>query len=134
MKNNFLRFIGWIALSFLFALTFCLLAIAGVEDPISIPDFFTQLWQLIGSAKGATGLTVALIVTQGAMLFFRTELASFAGKWKLTAVLFLSLVAGVVTLKISGASLGAAIFNSATLTAVQVFAHQLIKQFSEKSA
>lgn len=132
MKNFLRYFVAWSTLCLLFILTFCLMAFAEVTDPLTIPDFFTQIWQLIGQAKGAGGLGIALLLTQLAMQFFRTDLANFAGKWKLTLVLLFSLVAGMIAQKITGADWTAAIFNSATLAALQVFAHQLIKQFTEK--
>ena len=103
-----------------------------VTDPLATSDFFTQVWALIGQGKGASGLGLAVLITQAFMLFFRTEMASFAGKWKLTIVTGLSVAVGIMALKTSGAEWAAAIFNSVTLTAIQVFIHQLVKQLKEK--
>lgn len=131
-RGNFMKLLSLLFLTltvFLFSLiAFC----ADATDPLATGDFFTQLWQLIGQGKGASGLGLAVAITQGFMLFFRTEMANFTGKWKLTIVLGLSMAVGIMTLRTSGASWSAALFNSATLAAVQVFGHQLMKQLSKK--
>jgi hypothetical protein len=103
-------------------------------DPVSVPDFLMQLWLSVGQVKGASALCVVLIITQAGMYFFRTELGQVAGKWKLSIVLLLSLASGVIALKLSGLTWVGALLHSTTLTAMQVFGHQVIKQFSEKPA
>ncbi|OFZ54987.1 MAG: hypothetical protein A2428_03175 [Bdellovibrionales bacterium RIFOXYC1_FULL_54_43] len=120
----------FIMTSFLFSL----IAFAvDVTDPLSTVDFFTQLIALLGGVKGATGLGIAIFAVQILMMFFRTEMANFAGKWKLTIVLGLSLMFGIMASINAGTTWFAAIFNSVTITAIQVFANQLYKQLTEKN-
>lgn len=86
----------------------------------------------LGGLKGASALAIVAVVVQGLMLFFKTKLASFAGKFQLLVVMFLSLLGGVFALKMSGVDWGAAIIHSQTLAALQVFLHQIFKQFLVK--
>ena len=65
-------------------------------------------------------------------MFFKTPLASFAGKYRLLIVLGLTVAASVVGLMSQGVTFFAALVNGATLSALQVFAHQVYKQFIEK--
>ena len=97
-------------------------------------QFLMSLWQFIGGAKGMSGMALVAAVVQIVMMFFKTSLANFAGKYRLLIVLGLTLFGSVVGLMSQGVSLAAALVNGATLSAAQVFAHQLYKQFIEKSA
>ena len=76
---------------------------------------------------------LAALLSQLAMLFLRTPLASFAGKYKLVAIYVLSVVAGLLTLKVSGMDWGAAALHTQTLAALQVFGNQVYKQFIQKA-
>lgn len=89
------------------------------------------LIQALGGLKGAGILAIVAVVIQALMFFFRTSLADFAGKWKIVIVTGLSLIGGVVGLRLTGVDWLAAIVNSGTLAAAQVFAHQLITQLTE---
>lgn len=115
-----------------------LLALAQAE-PASLPSELTtaqalaQLLQALGGLKSATVLGIVGLVIQAGLLFFRTQLANFAGKWKLVIVTGLSLVGGVVTLVSLGTPWLAALSSSATLASLQVFGNQLWKQLSEKN-
>lgn len=85
----------------------------------------------IGGLKGATALAIAVFVVQGIMLFFRSQLASFAGVWQLLIVNGLTLVFGVLALKLSGVDWVSCLLSSQTLAALQVFIHQLITQIKK---
>lgn len=108
-------------------------------EPTSLPadleigDALKQLLAGLGGLKGASALGIAVFVIQGVLLFFRTQLAAFAGKWRLLIVTGLSLVIGVLALSMAGVSWTSALVHANTLAAVQVFIHQLVKQLSEKS-
>lgn len=93
-----------------------------------------QLVGLLGGLKGATALGIAVAVTQAVMLFFRTPLANFAGKWKLTIVSLLSCVATYLGLVSSGASWGVALLAAPFMAAIQVLASQFFLQFKKDQA
>jgi hypothetical protein len=101
-------------------------------EQISNQDFILALFQSIGQLKGATTLTLVIIITQLLMQFLKTPLANFASKYKLLLVTFFSLVLGIAGLMKEGLSFGAAIIHSSTIAAIQVFIHQIYKQFIEK--
>lgn len=86
----------------------------------------------LGGVKGASSLAIAALVVQGLMLLFRSSVGNFIGKYKLLTVLGLSLVSGVIALKLNGVDIGAAIVHSSTMASFQVFLNQLYKQFFEK--
>lgn len=102
------------------------------EVPPPTPDDLQKFLDALGGIKGLGALGAAVLVVQGLMLLFKSKLGELAGKYRLLAVMFLSLVAGVLALKLSGLSLGAAILHSSTIAAAQVFISQLIIQFYKK--
>lgn len=107
------------------------------DDPKEVLDttlFLKALMESIGSFKGASTLMMVALVLQLLMLFFRTQLAAFAGKWKLLVVYGLSLFGGVLALKatVPGMEWLAAFLHSNSLAAMQVLAHQVKKQFWDK--
>lgn len=107
------------------------------DDPASDLDtatFINALGKSIGSVKGASSLLLVVLISQLLMLFFRTPLGSFAGKWKLLIIYSMSLVGGVIALKLSVDDMGwlAALLHANTLGAFQVLAHQAKKQFWDK--
>ncbi len=107
------------------------------DDPTSDLDtavFINALGKSIGSVKGASSLLLVMLITQLLMLFFRTPLGSFAGKWKFLIIYGMSLVGGVVALKINvdGMEWLTALLHANTLATFQIFAHQAKKQFWDK--
>lgn len=86
----------------------------------------------LGGLKGASSLAIAAAAVQAIMLLLRSSLGSFAGKFKLLIVLLLSVVSGVIALKLNGVELGAALLHSSTMASFQVFANQVYKQFFVK--
>jgi len=120
----------------IFTLAFMTLFALADELVIMPPtqDEIMALLASLGGLKGMGVLGIVAVVVQGLMLFFRTPLADFAGKWKLTIVLGLSLVGGVVGLVATGMAWLPALLHSTTLAAAQVFIHQLVKQVTEKPA
>lgn len=105
-----------------------------VTQPLETEAFLGLLLQGLGGLKGASTLAIVAFVVQTVMHLFRTPLANFAGKWKLVIVVSLSLVGTVLGLMVQGMGFLPALFNGATLAAVQVLVNQVIKQFSEKPA
>jgi hypothetical protein len=97
---------------------------------LSPDESLGALLKILGGLKGAGALTVALAVVQGLMLFFRTEkFSSWSGKWRLTVVSFLSIVAGVLASRVSGVDWIASLLNGGVLAAASVFGNQVFQQF-----
>lgn len=103
-----------------------------VTTPLSDVAFFQTLIQLMGGVKGASVGAIVVSVVQLAMTFFRTPMGNFAGKWKLILVTGLSVVAAVGGALITGQTLLQALLQGATLAALQVFANETVKHFSEE--
>jgi hypothetical protein len=93
-----------------------------------------QLLALLGGLKGATAMAVVVVVVQGLMLALKTPLGDYAGKYKLLAITGLTLVGGVGALLLSHVTIVGALTNATTIAAIQVFIHQIVSQFTEKSA
>jgi hypothetical protein len=87
----------------------------------------------IGGFKGATALGIVGGVVQILMILLRSPLGQLAGKYKLLIVTGLSLVGGFIGLLISGVSWPLALMHGTVLSAVQVFAHQLIIQLKPET-
>lgn len=115
-------------------------AIAQASAPASLPadvttaDFLQSLLQALGSLKGATTLGFVVVGVQVLLKFFESPLANWAGKWRLTVVFFLTVPATALALKLQGLSWLVALLSGPVLAAVQVFAHQVYAQFTEKPA
>lgn len=92
------------------------------------PEEITKFLALLAGIGGLKGAALAVVVIQGLMLFFRTNLADFAGKWKLLIVSGLSFVAAFVGILSTGAPWTTALVDGAVLAAFQVFANQIWKQ------
>ena len=107
---------------------------AFAQDVVIEPsaDELTKYLAVLGSIGSLKGMALAAAIIQGLMLFFRSSMAAFAGKYKLVIVAGLSFVAAFVGGLAAGKPVGAVILDGAVLTALQVFANQAIKQFSEK--
>lgn len=109
----------------------------GTKDDLATDldtEIFLQAAMLaLGSWKSLGAMGLAALITQLLMLMLRTPLGSFAGKWKLVAVYLLSVISGLLILKVSGMSWGAAALHTQTLAAFQAWAHQMYKQFIEKA-
>lgn len=114
-------------------LSFVSVAYAQEIVPISTDEFLIKLWQFIGGVKGMQGLVLAAAAVQTIMLFFRSPLSTFAGKYRLLIVLGLSVIASIVGLMSQGLGLVAALVHGTTLAAGQVLAHQVYKQFIIKA-
>ena len=117
-----------------FVMGFCVTVWAGLEETLPTGEFVELLFQDLGkiSGGGMTAMGIAALITQSVMRFFRTNLASFAGKWRLVIVYALSLVSGVLALMTSGLGFLPALIHANSLAAFQVLAHQIWKQFTEK--
>lgn len=118
---------------FLLCIALMLLSLAAMAqvEPTSMSDI-QKFIESLGGLKGLGALGIAAIAVQGLLLFFKSAFASFAGPAKILIVYGLTLVAGVLSLKISGVDWGGALLHTQTLAAAQVFLHQLYKQLTGK--
>jgi hypothetical protein len=122
----------WLSFIVLMLLSFAALA-QGEVIVAPTGEELLKFLQSIGGLKGAGALAIAVVAVQGLLLFFRSSFAKFSGAYQLLVVNALSLVAGVVALKVSGGvEWSAALLHSQTLAALQVFAHQVLKQVTKK--
>lgn len=106
------------------------------EEPIVVPPPTQSEWSAflegLGGIKGASTLAIVALVVQGLMLALKSGLGSLTGKLQLVLVYGLTLVGGVVALKVQGMDWGSILIHSSTMSAVQVFLHQIYKQFLVK--
>jgi len=102
------------------------------DDPVTDLDsgiFISAVVTAMGGMSGLGALGIVALIVQLIMLFFRTPLASFAGKWKLVIVLSLSLIGGFLAQMFNGIPWYGALLSAGSLTAIQVLANQVWKQF-----
>jgi hypothetical protein len=128
MKRSYLGMIAG------FVLTLIVLKAFAQEVVPPSTEELTQYLAILAGIGGLKGAALAVAVVQGLMLFFRTPLANFAGKWKLVVVSGLSFIMAFLAIMVTGASWQSALFNGAVLSAFQVFANQAYKQATEKAA
>lgn len=98
-----------------------------------IPEDWGQI--IVNLTKGELSvLAIVAAVVQFLMLLFRTKLGEKSGKFRLLFVSGLSLVGGVLGLKIQGMEWGSALVHSSTLAAMQVFGFELYKKLVVEKA
>lgn len=97
-------------------------------------DEIAALVLSLGGLKGASALAITAVAVQGVMLMLRSKLGEVAGKFRLLAVYLLTVVGVVVSFRIAGLDLGAALVHAQTLAAAQVLINQVVKQFFVKEA
>lgn len=72
-------------------------------------------------------LAIVAAVIQVVMLLLRTKLGEHAGKLRIVLVSLMSVVGGVLALKVKGMEWGSALVHSSVLAAAQVFMYDLYK-------
>jgi hypothetical protein len=110
-------------------------AVAQVVGPIdpSLPPTVSELQNLLNSLGGMNGasvlgITVALV--QIVMMVMRTHIGKIAGKWQLAIVTGLSFAGTILGLRMMGVSWVMCFLHANTATSAQVFAHQILKNFT----
>jgi hypothetical protein len=104
------------------------------------PDFASNnealagLLAMLGGIGALKGLGIVVFIVQALMLVVRAPMSAFLGKWKLVVLSLLTTVGAWLVLKQQGMPLLESLLHGSVLSAVQVFAHQLFKQFTEKQA
>lgn len=110
---------------------------SGAPRECTDQDFLQHLLLAMGGMSGLKGLALAFFIAKLLLLLLVSPLLSkFApsldkGGWKLTIVVFMNLVVGVLTLMSPPQSLsfGIAITHSSVLALASVFANQAYKQY-----
>lgn len=92
--------------------------------------FFRECWEALQAMQGMGGLAIVAVVVQLVMKFLKLKAADgIAGSTKLLIVTGLTVVGAVCSGLASGASLMVVIMSGPVLAAIQVFVHQIIKEF-----
>lgn len=129
------KFFGLLFVMLFTAIPFALFA-QEVPGPVADIDAIQQILAVL-TTKGLAGLGLVAAVTQVLMLALRSNfvIAKFGeakGSLRITILLGLTLVGGVVTLLLQGMDLVPALLHSSTVAAFQVFGNQLYKQYFVK--
>lgn len=106
-------------------------------DLIANDEFIALLVESIGGTKGAGVLAAVGIWVKVVIAFLNTELmgkffSGLKGSIKLLIVSILTMVSGVISLKLTGVSWSGALIHSATLTAFVTLSHDVYKTFFVK--
>lgn len=103
-----------------------------VVAPPTTADF-EQFLVALGGAKTLGTMGVVALVVQGLMLVLKSSVGTWAGKYRMTLLALLTMLGGIIGLKNGGSDWASVLTHSTTLVAVQVFLHQIYKQFVEKT-
>jgi hypothetical protein len=106
-------------------------SLPALPSDLPVTDALQLLVQSLGGIKGLSVLGIVGVVVQGLMLFLRTPLANFAGKFRLLILAALTVPAGIIALLQAGLPVQLALIHSSVLTAVMVFVHQVVTQFKK---
>lgn len=126
--------IFWIIVTILLSpvLTFALFAGNGLGEIVEpTVDEWVQFLMSLKGWQGFSTLGIAAAVVQGALFIFRSQFFGLDGKQKIVIVQALTIVAGVIGLRIQDFDWFSSIIHANTLGAIQVFLHQLYKQFTD---
>lgn len=114
------------------SLIFLLPALVFADEILApLPEDWGKVIAVITSGE-LSSLAIVAALVQLVMLVLKTRLGEFAGKWRLLAVSLLSVVGGVVALRMQGIEWGPSLTHASTLAAFQVFLHQLYKHVQPK--
>jgi hypothetical protein len=86
----------------------------------------------INGLKGLGSLGIGLLIVQGLLLLLRSSFVKLEGKTKLSIASGLSVVVGVLIMRLNGIDMYGALLHGSTLAAINTFVHQVVKQFTEK--
>ncbi len=105
------------------------------EPPLSYDVFLGYLFASIGGLKGVGTLATVVGVAQILLKLLQTTAGELVSKYKLLAVSLLTVVVGTASMMMAGEiSFFSALIHSSNLASVQVFLHQIYKQFIKKEA
>lgn len=104
---------------------------AFADEVVATESWLLQILTFVSTMKGLSTVALAAGITQLVMVFFKTPLAGFAGKYKLLLVSALTPIALLLAAMATGVSLKGALGQAPVITAIQVLVHQILKQFTE---
>lgn len=106
-----------------------LLATDNINSSNDIDMFLKSMQGVEG--LGTLGIVAASV--QALLFLLKKNFNLIKPKYKLIVVTFLTLFAGIVSLRIEGLDWPSCILHSTTLASMQVFIHQFSKTFKKKS-
>ena len=83
----------------------------------------------LNGVQGAGALGVTVLIVQTLILVFKSQFLKLKKQYKILSVTLLTMIVGVLSLKISGLDWASCFLHSTTLSAAQVFAHNFLKSF-----
>jgi len=105
-----------------------------LEGPVVVPptsEEISAFLTMLGGLKGAGTLAIIMVIVQGLAILFRSSLGTIAGIYRLLVVNGLTLLLGIIALKMQGMEWAAVLLNSQTVVAIQVFLHQVFTQYKK---
>ncbi|AEG42332.1 hypothetical protein BdPhPhi1402_gp35 [Bdellovibrio phage phi1402] len=81
------------------------------------------------TAKNMGTLAIVFALVQGLMAWLQSAAGAIAGKWRITILIFATIIAGTAGGMIDGAGLGAAFLTSLLIIPPQITVSQLYKQY-----
>lgn len=103
-----------------------------IEPVTDAPSFseWLALYHSLGDLKGVSTLGGVTIAVQALLLFTRSSFDPLPGPQKLVVVTGLTMILGVVSMKMTtNVSWGVALLHSTVLANIQVFGNQVYQQF-----
>ena len=116
----------------IFLLLVATIAFGQVAPEVSYDEFIAFLMKSLGGVKGASSMAIAVLVAQVGLKLIQTSAGELLGKYKLLVVAGLTMLVSIVGMMVTGTELLPALLGSSGIAAVQVFLHQIYKQFFEK--
>jgi hypothetical protein len=117
----------------LFALISPFLIAAGLHAE-DLQNHYSE-WEIFSAAmKGSTGMNsmgLTAAAVQAIIAFLGTRFIRLPGKYKLLMIQGLTMLTGVTMLRSQGFDWQSSVMHSQTVSAFQVFFHQVLKQFRD---
>lgn len=105
---------------------------ADVVPPLPKPEEWQLFLESIRGKVGIIKFTMIAGFVQCLLFIFRDRFMKLPGQWKLIVVQFLTVIVGVTGLQIEGFDWPSSFVHANTVGALQVFVHQVIKQWTDK--
>lgn len=102
-----------------------------MEDTVVAPPTpadWASFWTSLGGWKGAGALGLTAVIVQGLLLLARSSFDPLPGATKLLVVTGLTLASGALVLKQTGLDWASVLMHASTLSAAQVFVHQVVSE------
>lgn len=134
--DRFFKGIGLLMITMLGFVWFAAFAVAQdvVPLPVEIIPPVTEsdikaFLAAIGGAQNIGTMGIIALSVQALLLFSKSTVGRFAGRWQLALVMLLTFIGGILGLKLNGMDWGSVLIHSSTIGAAQVLFYQIYKQF-----